>query len=346
MIYVFSALVPFLINILIITRTVYKIKVSGRSSTSLKDDFQDMVKYGGFARTATFFTELWAEIQVQSIGVFRPESVLGFKISRDLLSVSVNASSAIANPLTVSFTSFIAKEKKENIAAIYNLIIKYLIFFMEILTGLLFFFTDFFIVLIYGEPRLIYSDIVKIYLFTFIFLIISSPIVSLLLAENKGKSLVLVRFIGFLLQFPLFLVLLIFFNLYTAILGIIISNFLYSVLYLYVTIKIGNIKLNLKKISFQYIIFFLSLGVTLILEYFLLNNLNNMLLLSLNYQIFSSFNPFSLIVFLVIFMFLVIEFRVLTVGDINNLQAFFSKESAMHRITNSVLNFLKKILKE
>jgi O-antigen/teichoic acid export membrane protein len=343
---VFSALVPFLINILIIARTVYKIKVSGKSSTSLKEDFQDMVKYGGLARTATFFTELWAEIQVQSIGVFRPESVLGFKISRDLLSVSVNASSAVANPLTVSFTSFIAKEKKENITAIYNLIIKYLIFFMEILTGLLFFFAEFFIVLIYGEPRLIYADIVKIYLFTFIFLIVSSPIVSLLLAENKGKSLVVIRFIGFLLQFPLFIVLLIFFNLYTAIFGIIISNFLFSVLYLYVTIKVGNLKLNLKKISFQYIIFFLSLGVTLILEYFLLDNLNNMLLLDVNYQIFSIFNPFSVIVFLVVFMTLVIVFRVLTVGDINNLQSFFSKESTMHKITNRVLNFLKRILKE
>ena len=84
-----------------------------------------MVKYGGLARTATFFTEAWAEIQVQSIGVFRPGSVLGFKISRDLLSVSLNASSAVANPLTVSFTSFIAKEKKENITTIYNLLIKY-----------------------------------------------------------------------------------------------------------------------------------------------------------------------------------------------------------------------------
>lgn len=344
--YVLSALIPFLINIFIITRILYKIKVSSKSSTSLKEDLRDMVKYGGFARTATFFTEFWAEMQVQSIGVFRPTSVLGFKISRDLLSVSVNASSAIANPLTVSFTSFIAKEKKENIIVIYNLIIKYLIFFMEILTGLLFFFADFFIFLVYGEPRLIYSDIVKLYLFTFIFLIVSSPIVSLLLAENKGKSLVLIRFIGFLLQFPLFLVLLIVINLYTAILGIIISNFLFSVLYLYATIKIGNIKLNLRKIAFQYLIFFFSLGVTLILEYFLLDNLNNLLLLRVNSQIFKIFNPFSLIVFLIIFMILVIAFRVLTVGDINYLQSFFSKKSIMHKITNSILNFLKKILRE
>lgn len=346
LIFVLSALIPFLLNIIIIAQKIYKIEISGKSSTSLKSDLKDMVKYGGLARTATFFTEAWAEIQVQSIGVFRPGSVLGFKISRDLLSVSVNASSAVANPLTVSFTSFIAKEKKENITTIYNLLIKYLIFFMELLTGLLFFFADFFIAFIYGEPRLIYSDIVKLYLFTFIFLIVSSPVVSLLLAENKGKSLVLVRFIGFLLQFPLFLILLIFFSLYYAIIGIVISNFLFSILYLFVTIKIGNIKLNIKKIFFQYLIFFFSLGITIILEYFLLDNLNNLILLSLNPPLFSVFNPFSLIVFLFIFMFFVVEFRVLTVGDINNLQSFFIKKSMMHKITNKALNFLKKILRE
>jgi O-antigen/teichoic acid export membrane protein len=333
-------------NIVIVVSKLYKIRVSAKSSTSIKDDFQDMVKYGGLARTATFFTEMWAEIQVQSIGAFRPESVLGFKISRDLLSISINTSTAIANPLTVSFSSFIAKEEKENIAQIYNLIIKYLIFFMELLTGLLFFFADFFIAFIYGEPRLIYSDIVKVYLFTFIFLIVSSPMVSLLLAENKGKSLVLVRFIGFLLQFPLFIVLLVFFDLYYAIFGIIVSNFLFSVLYLYVTIKIGKIKLNLKKITYQYLIFFVSLAITLILEYFLLDNLNNLLLLSFNPSLFGVLNPFSIIVFLFVFMFLVIEFRVLTVGDINNIQSFFLKKSTMHNVTNRILNFLKKILKE
>lgn len=345
-IYVFAALIPFLMNIVIITRNLYQIKVSGKSNTSLKDDLQDMVKYGSLVRIATFFKELWVEIQVQSIGVFRPQSVLGFKISRDLLSVSVNASSAIARPLTVSFSTFIAKEKKENIAVIYNLLIKYLIFLIEVLTGLLFFFTDLFIVFIYGEPRLIYSDIVKTYLFTFLFLIISSPLVSLLLAENKGKYLVLVRFIGFFLQLPLFLVLLIFFDLYYAIFGIIFSNFLFSALYLFVTIKIGKIKLNLKNIFIQYLIFFFSLGVTVILEYFLLDDLNNLLLLNFNPSLFSVFNPFSLLVFLLVFMFLVIEFRVLMVGDINNLQSFFFKKSLMHNITYKVLNLLKKILKE
>jgi len=346
LIYVTAALVPFLMNIIIVSRNIYKIKVSGKSDTSIKDDFQDMVKYGSLVRAATFFTDIWAEIQIQSIGVFRPESVFGFKISRDLLSVPVNASAAVAVPLTISFTGFIAKEKKENIVAIYNLIMKYLIFFMGLLTGLLFFFADLFIAFIYREPRLIYSDLVKLYLFTYVFLIVSGPVVSLLLAENKGKYLVLIRFIGFLLQFPLFLVLLIFLSLYYAIFGIIISNLLYSILFLYVAIKIGNMKLNIKRIFFNYLIFFFSLGLTLILEYFLLDDINNWLLLNLNPSLFRVFNPFSLIVFFLVFMFLIIEFRVLTVGDINNLQSFFIKKSIVHKITNRALNFLKRILKE
>ena len=346
LIFVFSALIPFLLNIVINARNIHGIKVSGKSSTPLRDDLQEMVKYGGLVIAATFFSEIWGEIQVQSIGVFKPESVLGFKISRDLLSVSVNASLAISYPLTVSFSSFVAKEKKDNIVAIYNLLLKYIIFLIEIITGLLFFSADIFIAFIYGEPRLIYSDIVKLYLFTFIFLIIASPLDSLLLAENKGKYLVLLRFIGLLLRLPLFLVLLVFLDLYYAIIGITISNFVFSAIYLFVTITIGNIKLNIKKIIYQYLIFFFALGFTLVLEFFILDALNNMFLEYLGLQIFNTFNIFSLIVFLLGYMLLIIEFRVLTVGDIKHLQSFFIKESMMHKMTNKALNFLKKILKE
>ena len=267
LIFVFSAFIPFLLNIVINARNIHGIKVSGKSSTPLRVDLQEMVKYGGLVRAAGFFSDIWGEIQVQSIGVFKPESVLGFKISRDLLSISVNASLAISYPLTVSFSSFIAKEKKHNIVAIYNLLLKYIIFLIEIITGLLFFCADLFIALIYGEPRLIYSDIVKLYLFTFVFLIIASPLDALLLAENKGKYLVLLRFVGLLLRLPLFLVLLVFFDLYIAIIGITISNFVFSAFYLFVTITIGNIKLNVKKIIYQYLIFFFALGFTLVLEF-------------------------------------------------------------------------------
>ncbi len=346
LIFVFSAFIPFLLNIVINARNIHGIKVSGKSSTPLRDDLQEMVKYGGLVRAATFFSDIWGEIQVQSIGVFKPESVLGFKISRDLLSISVNASLAISYPLTVSFSSFIAKEKKDNIVAIYNLLLKYIIFLIEIITGLLFFCADLFIALIYGEPRLIYSDIVKLYLFTFVFLIIASPLDALLLAENKGKYLVLLRFVGLLLRLPLFLVLLVFFDLYIAIIGITISNFVFSAFYLFVTITIGNIKLNVKKIIYQYLIFFFALGFTLVLEFLILDALNNLFLQYLGLQIFNTFNIFSLIVFLLVYMLLIIEFRVLTVGDVKNLQSFFNKESIMHKMTNKALNILKKILRE
>lgn len=345
-IYVLASLIPFLINIIIITNDIRNIKAQGKSNTATKEDLKDMVKYGTLVRAATFFTELWGEIQVQSIGTFQPNKVLGFKISRDLLSMSVNTSLAIASPLSVSFSSFIAKEKKENIIAIYNLLIKYMIFLIEFLTGLLFFFADFFILLVYGEPRLIYSDLVKLYLFTFIFLIVASPLDSLLLAENKGNYLVLIRFIGLLLRLPLFLILVIFTELYIAFIGIIISNFLFSGLYLYVTIKIGNIKLYIRKIVFQFLIFFLSLGFTLVLEYFFLNRLNNLTLRALNPYIFNSFNLFSLIVFFLVFMFLIIEFRILKVSDITGLQSFFLRDTKLHKLTNKALNFLKRILKD
>ena len=346
LIFVISALVPFLLNIVINARNIHVIKVSGKSSTPLRDDLQEMVKYGVLVKTATSFSDIWGEIQVQSIGVFNPDNILGFKISRDLISISMNASLAISYPLTVSFSGFIAKEKKDNIVTIYNLLLKYLIFLIEIITGILFFCADIFIAFIYGESRLIYSDIVKIYLFTFVFLIITSPLDSLLLAEKKGKYLVLLRFIGLLLRLPPFLVFLVFFDLYYAIIGITISNFVFSAIYLFVTFTIGNIKINVKKIIYHYLIFFFALFFTLVLEFFILDALNNMFLQYLGLQKFDTFNIFSLIIFLLGYMLLIIEFRVFTVSDIKNLQSFFIKESIMHKMTNKALNFLKKLLKE
>ena len=323
-IYVLAALIPFLLNIIFVIFQIHKIKTDDRSTHTFKHDIKEMVKYGGQVRVATFFKDIWGEIQVLSIGVFEPQMVMGFKISRDLLSVSTNTAIASSYPLTVSFSSFIAKDEKDNIVAIYNLLIKYLIFLVALITGILFFCTDLFIVLIYGEARVIYSGIVKLYLFTFIFLILASPFDSLLLAEYKTKSLIYIKIIGLLIRLPLYLFLLINFDLIHAIVGIIISNSIFSALYLIITIKVGKIKLDLNKILFQYIAFFLSLIITVILEFFILDRINEVLFGGLLFA--QNFNIFSLLTFLFVFMFLIINFKLLTTSDIHYLQSFFISE--------------------
>ena len=343
-IYVLAALIPFLLNIIFVIFQIYKIKTDDPSTQTFKHDVKEMVKYGGQVRTATFFKDIWGEIQVLSIGVFEPQMVMGFKISRDLLSVSTNTAIASSYPLTVSFSSFIAKDEKDNIVAIYNLLIKYLIFLITLITGILFFCTDLFIILIYGETRIIYSGIVKLYLFTFIFLILTSPFDSLLLAEYKTKLLIYIKIIGLLIRVPLYLFLLINFDLIHAIVGIIISNSIFSALYLIITIKIGKIKLDLNKILFQYIAFFLSLIITVILEFFILDLINEALFGGLLYA--QNFNVFRLLTFLLVFMFLIIKFKLLTTSDINYLQSFFISEKKMHKATYMTLNFLKKLLKD
>ena len=343
-IYVISALIPFILNTLINSIHIHNIKTTGKSSSSLKEDLREIFRYGVLVRTATFFSDIWGEIQVQSIGVFEsPDMVLGFKISRDLLSISTNTSLAASYPLTISFSSFIAKEEKKNIVAIYNLLLKYLIFLVVLLTGILFFSTDLFIVLVYGEPRLIYSDIVKIYLFTFIFLILASPFDSLLLAENKAKFMILIRIAGLIIRLPLFFFLIIYFDLYQAFFGIVISNFLFSVLYLVITIKVGKIQLQIIKILSQFLVFFLSLAVTIIFEYLFLNDLNSAIFGAI--PILKHFDILSLLCFLLLFIIFVIVFKILKVNDVEKLQTFFISEKKLHQLTNKSLNLLKKILR-
>lgn len=343
-IFVLATLIPFLLNIMFVIFHMRKLKTDSQSTQTFKQDVKEMVKYGGQVRTATFFKDIWVEIQIQSIGIFAPQMVLGFKISRDLLSVSSNTAIAVSYPLTVSFSGFIAKDEKNNIVAIYDLLIKYLIFLIALITGILFFCTDLFIVLIYGESRVLYSGIVKLYLFTFIFLILASPFDSLLLAEYKTKFLIYIKIIGLLIRAPLYLFLLINFDLIYAITGIILSNSIYSAIYLIITIKVGKIKLDLSKILFQYIAFFLSLIITIVLEFFILDMINEVLFGGLFYAQF--FNIFSLLTFLLVFMFLIIKFKLLTTSDINYLQSFFISEKRMFKATNMALNFLKKLLKD
>ena len=341
-IYVLAALIPFVVNLTFVIFQIRKIKTEDPSAHSFKQDLKEMVNYGGQVRAASFFKEIWGEIQIQSIGIFEPGMVLGFKISRDLLSVSTNTALASSYPLTVSFSSFIAKDEKKNIVAIYDLLIKYLIFIIALITGILYFSTDLFIILIYGEARVIYSSIVRLYLFTFVFLILASPLESLLLAEYKMKSLIYIKIFGLLIRVPLFLFLLINFDLVYAVVGIIISNSIYSLLYLIITIKVGKVKLDLKKIMFQYTAFFLSLLITLVLEFFILDLINE--LVFKGYA--QNFNIFSLITFLLVYMFLIIKIKLLKKSDINNLQSFFISEKRVHKITNSGLNFLKKLLSD
>lgn len=341
-----SFLFPFLINLIINMNRILKIKEKNNNPESIKDDFQKLFKYGGRVRLGYFITDLWGEIQIQSISIFSPSNlVLGFTIAKRYLSISAKTTISITSPLTISFSGLIAKKKKNKVITIYNLLVRYTLFLSLLFTGVLYFFSEFFLFFLYGENYLIYSDIVQIYLFSFIFLIFSAPFDSLMLAENKVKYFNLIRLIAISIRLPIFIILLINNGLIIALYGLLGCNFIYGCLYIYFTFKIGNIKLNLKKIILQYFSFFLSLGITVLLENLILNTINQAILTDLNLSYFRYFNIFSLTLFLIIFFITNIIFKIFITKDIENIQIFLIKDKNLHRLTNKSLIILKRVLR-
>ena len=140
--------ISFILNLLYVLIKFFNIKVDSKTPIFHNEDFKRIIKFGSPVRAGKFLTELWGEIQLQAIGTFFSSYTTGFYLARTYLSVSTNALNSFSSPLTVSFSSLIARDEKEKIKGMYNLIIKYSSFIFLLLTGILFLCTDFFLYLL------------------------------------------------------------------------------------------------------------------------------------------------------------------------------------------------------
>jgi len=116
--------------------------------------------------------------------------------------------------------------------------------------------------------------------------------------------------------------------------------------YLYSTIKIGKINLNLKALFFQYAAFFGTLALVIILQNLFLDNLNFLILKSLNLQFFRYFYFLHLGLFLLVFLSLIIIFKIFKKAEIEQLVKFFGEEKKVHQIIRRGLIILKKIIRD
>jgi len=343
---VLSSSIPFIINLSINVNRILKLEPKTKDKIPYVEDLQKFLKYGSPIRFGKFLTDIWGQFQIQTIGFFDKDMLVGFSISKQYLSVSLNATSSLLSPLTIAFTKLDVQKNDKQIEVIYNLLIKYSLFLMLLITGILYICTDFFLAFFFGNSFLIFSNLVKIYLFSYVFLIFSGQFESLLLSKNKVKYIPMIRGLILIIRVPIFLTLLIFFNLIIAIIGVLIINLFYGVIIIILTIKIGKIKLNIKTIVYQYLAFFLTIGIIIVLQFIGLNELNYFILKSLNLLIFQEMNFLALGLFLIVFLSSTIIFKTFVREDIQNLDNLFSTDKRLHRITKSVLRILKKIVRK
>ncbi len=342
-----SFLFPFILSCLIVIIKYTKIQHTEKRNEDLKDFISKTLNYGGPIRLGRFFTDIWSEIQTQSIAIFASaEIVTGFNISKNYIGVSSSVALTFSNPLLISFSGLSAKNNYYQINKLYNLVLIYSIFLLTLITGVLFLCTEFFLAFIYGQSYLIYTNILNLMLFTLIFLSIGMPFEALILSIGKTKVMLSYRVIAFIVRVPIFLTFLINFGLLWGIFGIIMSNLIISIIAVVLSIKVGKIELNVIKLILLFLTFFIALGVVWLLEIVILNKVNLLILESLNLLFFSKLNLISISLFILTFLCLIIIFRVFTTKDIEYIEAFFDKSTGLHIFIRKCMNILKKIVRD
>ncbi|TET57798.1 MAG: hypothetical protein E3J52_09685, partial [Promethearchaeota archaeon] len=306
MIVMFSSLVPFIINFLSVILRYSKIKSEGNKTEAFKESFSKTFKYGSYTGLTDNIMKFWKEIQLQGISVFEPLGVVtGYNIALNYRSLSLYSAASFRFPLMTSFSGLSTKEKFDQVSKIYKITYRVNLFLLLIISGVLFFSVDFVLDFVFLEDRLIYSTILKLVLIATIFRMFGQFLQTLLNAQNKVKLPFILQITYMLYIIPLFFIGLIFFEgirvEVAIILGLIIGNIISLVIQILATQRFGNIKLNIKRLVFQYLTFFIPLGITLMLERVIFKELSFNIIQYLGLSLFKNFDFLSIGAFVLLF---------------------------------------------
>ena len=342
----FSMVIPFLFLIITILIKLSNVKETNDEKLTFKEVLKNTLNYGSYIDGWNISQKIWNEIKKQAIGIFSMTSlVTGYNISKRYSEVTSISITSLTSPLTVSFSSLDSKNQFDQIGKIFKISLRYIIFVLSFLVGILFFFTDFFLFLVYGEDYLIYSLLMKIMLINTFFNPLASLFYSLLKAINKVKLMFKLQILFLSIKIFLFFTFIVYYDIYGAIIGQIIANILHFIVLIYLSKISFKMDINIKKISYQYMIFFVSIGLALILSLLFLDNLNLYILNLLGLTILKNLNLFTVLVFLITFLMLNVILKIITKEDIEYLEGLFSKRKQFHRFLIKILKKLKVFIR-
>ncbi|MFX1555202.1 MAG: lipopolysaccharide biosynthesis protein [Promethearchaeota archaeon] len=341
-------MIPFIINIIyLFIKIRYKIKKTEEPPLNLRKSFLKLYKYGLPFSVKDFGDILVRELYTQSVGIFEsPEIVTGYNIGINFSNVGSYSINSFGHPLSVSFTRLYAIKKIDEVVKIYQTLFHYILFIVLIISGFLFFVIDFFLFLIYGETYLDFSLILKIMIISIIFNIQNLFFYGLIRATNKGKKIIPIYLLLVPLKIVCFIIIIMYFGIISALISLMILNFIYFIALLILSYKIFKIKTNVIKVLFQYISFFVSLGITILLNYAFLNNLNNILLNLIHLSYFKYLNIFSILVFCFSYIILNFIFKIITKKDLNNIELLLEKKNFVFKLVKKALNLFKKLVRD
>jgi len=323
-----------------------KINVTPENGLNFKEVFEKIIKYGGFLSIQTMASGMWTQSEIQIIGLFEPpEWVTGYNISNHYSSVNSLFLSSLGYPLQYTLSSLDYKENFSKIVKIYKVVFNFSLFFLALITGILFFFVDFFFSFFYGDTYLIYSTLAKLMVISPVFGVLYNLYFSFLRATNQVKLTLMIFSITFSLSISLFWIGLINFGIIGAVFGLMFSKVFIVFILLFLNNKITKLKFDYLKMIFNYSIFFISLFVSLFLGDIFLNDLNYQILQFLNLLFFRYINFLQIFSFLIIFFAVHIIFKTISKSDLENIELIFAKDKASHKMINKFIRFLSKFLR-
>lgn len=348
LIYMISYLIPFTLNLLFILKKVYKIKSIKSEKESLKEDFNKVIRYGSFIGFSNIIERLWKEAQFQGIGFFESSgAVTGYNIAWNYKDIGAYSVHSFNLPLLTSFTSLNTKENYKQIKKIFKVTYKITLFLLLLISGFLFFSVDFMLDFVFLEERLVYSIFLKLMVIATVFKILDKFVQNLLNANNKVKVAFLLKLIDISYFVPLFFIGLIYFGVEGAIIfGLIIGFFLSTIIQIISTRKFGNVKLNIRTIIFQYLTFFIPLGITMILEFLIFEKMSFRIIEGLGLSLFKNFDFLSMGTFLILFISMNLVLKTVTSTDIEKFKSLLNKDRSVDRVLIKGLNLLKKLTRK
>ena len=344
----FSFLIPFIVNYFLIMIYYGKMEKSTEEKLTIKESLSQSISYGSYITFGAVVNQFWNELSVQSIGIFEsPVWVTGYKIGNNYNSIPKFSLTSFTNPLTISFSRLHSTQNLESINKIFILTFHYTMFFFALFTGIFYFLIDFFLSFIYGDSYLLYSVILKLIVIATIFTVLSPQLNSLIQGTKRVKLIPILRTINMSIRIPLFFIGLIYFGIIGAIISSLIFYIIALIISIFVTHKIFEIQIHVKKMIHQYLTFFLSFGLIIFFEFLFLNKLHLFIIENLPFlSLFKHINFLSLFCFVIVYLFLNLWFRIFSSKDIENLLKLFEGKKKTNKIIVKSLNLIKRFIRK
>ncbi|MFX0043241.1 MAG: lipopolysaccharide biosynthesis protein [Candidatus Hodarchaeota archaeon] len=338
--------IPFLLKCFIIFIKYIKIKPSNEIRLEFKDFLKQSFKYGIYVEIGTLTQNLWLETKIQALGLFQgQEIVLMYHISNNFSTVPRIIILSKNPTLRVTFSRLDKTNNDEQITKFFNLSFNYSLFLYLMINGLFYFLSDFFLFAVYIDEYLIYSYILKFMIIANIFNVLGGQFEALIHATNKVKYIPILRLVFMVMNIPFFFVGLIFFGIKGMFIFLLFAYLIHFIIMSLLCFRLYKLKINVKVVSILYLSFIFSIIVSMLLESFLLRNFRMNLFESLNLKFFESLPIFTMLIFIILSITLILLFKVFKYEELKFLEDLFDKKNIFHYIIRRSLKLFERILR-